>query len=253
MRILFVIFINTIRQAFRRKFLAGLLATCFVILLLSLVFAQMSLDDKGRLTVDFGLAGIQILLSALSVFFGSSFISSDLDKKILWTILTRPVRPSVFFLGRYLALAVLLLLAGLALSVLLSLFFLFLKIPLQLILLYAVLGFILESLLLLAFVILFSSIVNSVLVLFYCIAVFIIGHSLDSLFYFIEKAPGLLNSTLYPFLHLLPNLERVNWKSEVVYQDSLKFLEFSVSAGYMFLWIGLVLSLALIIMEKREF
>ena len=253
MRVLFVIFLNTIRQAFRRRFLAGLLATCVVILLLSLVFAQVSLDDKGRLTVDFGLAGIQILLTALAIFFGSSFISADLDKKILWTILTKPVRPSIFFLGRYLALASLLLLSGIALSVLLILFFLFLKIPVQFILLYALLGILLESLLLLAFVILFSSFVNSFLVLFYCIAIFIIGHFLDSLFYFIEKAPGLLNSILYQLLHLLPNLERVNWKSEVVYQDSLNFLEFASSASYMFLWIGFVLSLALIIMEKREF
>ena len=253
MRVLFVIFINTIRQAFRRKFLAGLLATCFIILLLSLVFAQMSLDDKGRLTVDFGLAGVQILLVALAIFFGSSFISADLDKKILWTILTKPVRPSVFFLGRYLALSGLLLLAGMALSFLLVLFFAFLKLPIQLVLFYALLGFLLESLLLLAFVILFSSFVNSFLVLFYCISLFIIGHFLDSLFYFIEKAPGVLNTILYQLLHLIPNLERVNWKSEVVYQDSLKLLEFAASAGYMFLWIGLALSLALIIMEKREF
>ncbi|MCZ0932340.1 MAG: hypothetical protein OXJ52_04205, partial [Oligoflexia bacterium] len=154
---------------------------------------------------------------------------------------------------RYLALAGLLLLAGMALSFLLILFFAFLKIPIQLVLLYALLGSLLESLLLLAFVILFSSFVNSFLVLFYCISIFIIGHFLDSLFYFIEKAPGLLNAILYQLLHLLPNLERVNWKSEVVYQDSLKFVEFASSAGYLFLWIGFVLSLALLIMEKREF
>lgn len=253
MRVLFVVFFNTIKQAFRRKFLAGLLMACFVILLLSLVFAQLSLDDKGRLTVDFGLAGVQILLSVLAVFFGSSFISADLDKKILWTILTKPVRPSTFFFGRYLALAGLLFLAGIALSVILISFFLFLKIPVQLILFYALLGFLLESLLLLAFVMLFSSIVNSFLVLFYCLSIFIIGHFLESLFYFIDEASNLLQTIFYQLLHLLPNLERVNWKSEVVYQDSLKFLEFASSAGYMFLWIVFVLSLALIIMEKRDF
>ena len=253
MRVLFVVFSNTIRQAFRRKFLAGLIAVCFVILMLSLVFAQLSLDDKGRLTVNFGLAGVQLLLFALAVFFGSSFISADLDKKVLWTVLTKPVRPAVFFLGRYLALSVLLFLTLIALSSLLILFFLFLKIPVQLVLFYALLGFLFESLLFLAFVLLFSSFVNSFLVLFYCLSLFIIGHFLNSLFYFIEKAPGLLNSVFYQLLHFLPNLERLNWKSEVVYQDSLKFSEFAGGAGYMCLWIGFVLSLALLIMEKKEF
>ena len=253
MRLLSVIILNTIKQAFRKKFLAGLLVACFIILLLSLAFAQLSLDDKGRLTINFGLAAVQILLMALSVFFGSSFISEDLDKKILWTILTKPVRPAIFFLGRYLALAILLCLACLVLSALLMLFFLFLKIPIQLILLYAFLGLLLESLLLLAFVILFSSTVNSFLVVLYCISIFIIGHFLDTLFYFIEQAGALWNVIFYQLLHLLPNLERVNWKSEVVYQDSLSLLNFLTSAGYMFCWISFVLSLALLIMEKREF
>ena len=253
MRVLSVIFVNTIRQAFRRKFLVGLIAVCFVILMLSLVFAQLSLDDKGRLTVNFGLAGVQLLLFSLAVFFGSSFISADLDKKVLWTILAKPVSPAVFFLARYLALSLLLLLACITLSSLLILFFVFLKIPIQLILFYALLGFLFESLLFLAFVLLFSSFVNSFLVLFYCMSLFIIGHFLDSLFYFIDKAPGLLNSILYQLLHFLPNLERVNWKSEVVYQDSLKFGEFAISAGYICLWIGFVLSLALLSMQKKEF
>ena len=218
-----------------------------------MVFAQLSLDDEGRLTVDFGLAGIQLLLAALAVFFGSSFISADLDKKILWTILTKPIRPAVFFLGRYLALSSLLVLAGIALSFVLLVFFIFLKIPIQLVLFYALLGFLLESLLLLAFVIFFSSFVNSFLVLFYCLSLFIIGHFLNSLFYFIGKAPGFLNSILYQLFHFLPNLERVNWKSEVVYQDSLKLSEFASSSAYLLLWIGFVLSLSLLIMEKREF
>ncbi|MCY4321814.1 MAG: hypothetical protein OXC37_05375 [Bdellovibrionaceae bacterium] len=252
MRVLFVIILNTIRQAFRKKFLAGLLVACFAILLLSLVFAQLSLDDKGRLTVDFGLASVQILLAILAIFFGSSFISDDLDKKILWTILTKPVRPTIFFLGRYLSLSILLVLSSIVLSSLLILFFVFLQIPIQLILFYALLGFLLESLLLLAFVILFSSFVSSFLVSFYCISVFIIGHFLDSLFYFIKEGSE-RTSFFYNLLYLLPNLERVNWKSEVVYQDRLAFLEFASSSVYIFLWIGLVLSLALIIMEKREF
>ena len=112
MRVLFVVVANTIREGLRKKFLTGLLATCFLVLCLSLLFAQLSLDDKGRLTVDFGLAAIQLLLVALSVFFGAGFIGGDLDKKILWTILTRPVRPAVFFFGRYLGLSFLLLLGS---------------------------------------------------------------------------------------------------------------------------------------------
>lgn len=253
MRILFVVTANTIREALRKKFLFGLLTACFLILCLSLLFAQLSLDDKGRLTTDFGLAVVHILLVILSVFFGAGFIREDLERKILGMILTRPVPPSVFFLGRYLGLSFLLFFTLTALSFLLISFFLFLNIPIQLILLYALLGFFFESLLLLAFVLFFSSYASSFLVLFYCFSVFFIGHFVDSFLYFLDKAPPLLSLILSPVTRFIPNLEKVNWKSFVVYQDSIDFSHFAFSSLYIFLWIGLILSVSLFIMEKRDY
>ena len=253
MRVLWVIVKNTIRQGLRKKFLVVLVAACFLILCLSLVFAQLSLDDKGRLTTDFGLASVQILLAVLSVFFGASFIGADLERKVLWTILTGPVRPSLFFCGRWLGLSSLLFLGWLALSSMLLLFFVFLKIPISLVFFYAIWGFLLESLLLLTFVLFFASYVQPFLVLFYCLSIFIIGHFLESLFYFVKETKGALHSILLSILYSLPNLESVNWKSSVIYRDSIAFLEVAGLSLYMILWIGLVLSAALFIMEKREY
>ena len=252
MKILFIVAINTVREGLRKKFPALLLFACLIILGMSLCFAQLSLDDKGRLTVDFGLAGIQILLDLVAVFFSASFIGGDLDKK-LWMILTRPVRPMLFFLGRWLGLAFLLCLSLLAFSTLLVVFFLFLKIPLQLTLLYALLGFLQESLFLLACVLFFSSYVNHFLTMFYCLSIFIIGHFLESVLYFSQKTEGAFSWLLTVLSKLFPNLERINYKSAVVYQDSIAFSEFALSSLYMFLWTGLILSLGLFIMEKREY
>ena len=253
MRVLLPVFINTLREGLRKKFLIGLLLVCFFVLCSSLLFAQFSLDDKGRLTVDFGLASVQLLLVALSVFFGVGFIAGDLEKKILWIVLTRPVRPSVFFLGRYFGLSFLLILALAALSLLLIGFFVFLKIPIQLVLFYALFGFLFESFLLTAFVLFFSSYTNSFLSLFCCVSVFVIGHFLESLTYLISKMGGTFGFVLYQCLNFLPNLEAVNWKSAVVYQDKIPFAEFASSSLYIFFWIGCILSLSLWIMEKREY
>ena len=252
MKPLFIIAQNTVLQALRQRFLPGLCAIGFAVLCLSLAFAQLSLDDQGRLTTDFGLSAVQLLLAGLAVFFPAGFIAGDLDKKI-WMILTRPVRPAVFFAGRYMGLAVLIAIALLALSLILLAFFLFLKIPIQGVLFYALGGFFLESLLLSAFVLLFASYAQSFMVLFYCCAVFIIGHFTQSLFYFIEKTPGVWRAVLEQLVRLIPNLEKVNWKSAVVYRDKMAFSEFALSSLYILLWIGLALSLAFLIMEKREY
>lgn len=253
MRVLSVVFVHTFREALRKKFLIGLLTACFLILCMSLLFSQLSLDDKGRLTIDFGLAAVQLLMLILSVFFGAGLISKDLDVKILWTVFTGPVRPSLFFLGRYLGLALFLFLALVAFSLLLIIFFFSLKIPIQTVLFYSLFGFLFESFLLLAFVFFFSGFVNTFLVLFYSVSVFVIGHFLNSLFYFFEKAEGEVTFLFSLALRLVPNLERVNWKSAVVYQDQVAFSDFALSSFYIFLWVGFVLSLALLLMEKREY
>ena len=253
MRVLLVVFLHTFREALRKKFLIGLLAACFLTLCVSLLFSQLSLDDKGRLTVDFGLAAIQLLMLALSVFFSSGLLSNDLNNKVLWTILTGPVRPSLFFLGRYLGLSLFLFLALTAFSLLLVIFFFSLDIPVQLVLFYSLFGLLFESFLLLAFVFFFSSFVNAFLVLFYSVSIFIIGHFLDSLFYFLEKTEGGMSFLFAQAIRFLPNLERLNWKSAVVYQDQVAFSEFALSSLYIFLWIGFILSLTLLLMEKKEY
>lgn len=253
MRNLKIVFFYSLKQAFRKKFLAGLFLACFVVLALSLALGNLSLDDKGRLTVDFGLASIQLLLVALAIFFGSSFISQDLQKKILWMILSKPLSPALFFLARYLALATLLMTATLALSSLLTIFFFFLKIPIQGILFYTLFGFFMESLLLLACVFLFSSFVSSYLVLFYCLSVFIIGHFIDTILFFIQKEDNPLDSLFLIITRFVPNLESVNWKSHVVYQNSIELSHFAYSVCYLFFWTGFILTLGLTLMQKREF
>ena len=253
MRLLFLIISTSLIQAFRRKFLAGVILACFFILVLTLVLAQMSLDDKGRITANFGLASIQLLLLGLSVFFGSSFISADLDQKNIWMLLAKPVSPSLFFLGRYLSLLLLLFFTNLILSFLLLSFFLFLQIPIETVLFYALFGFFIENALILACVIFFAGFVNSYLVIFYCLAFFIISHFLDSLLYFIKDTTGFLSFILIKVIHWLPHLSAVNWKSEVINQDTVTFIDFASSNFYLFLWTGFILSLGLIFMEKREF
>lgn len=253
MRALFLIISTSLTQAFRRKFLAGLILACLLLLLFTLALSQMSLDDKGRITVNFGLAGIQLLLLALSLVFGSGFIAADLDQKNIWMVLAKSVRPSLFFFGRYLSLAALLFLANVIFSLLLISFFLFLDIPVQTVLFYSLFGFFLESSLILAFVLFFAGFVSSYLVIFYCLSFFIISHFLDQALYFIEKSSGPANSIFSNMIYLIPNLEALNWKSEVINQDTVAFMDFASSSLYIILWTGFILSLSLIFMEKREF
>ena len=250
LRRLFIVVLNTLRQGLRRRFVFIIVLLCVFILFLSLAFGELSLGENLRLTVNFGLAAVEISLVLMSVLFGAVFISGDLEKKTLLTVLTRPISPGVFFFGRWLGLSLLVFLALLALSLILAVFFIYQGLSLEWNFIQTLLGFYFESLLLLAFVLLFSSYSSSFFVLFYSLSLFVIGHGMEAINYIFRKGGGFISSFL-PLL--IPDLNRVNWKSAVVYGDKIPFQEFALSGAYIFCWLGFVLALALYLFEKREY
>ena len=249
-RCAFIIVLMTLRQGLRRKFVLSLSLLSVFVMFFSLALGQLSLGEASRLTVNFGLASVQISLAIISVLFGAVFISGDLEKKTLLTTLVRPITPGLFFFSRWLGLAVLVLLTLCVLSLILSGFFIYKGFVLEWNFVQALLGFYFESLLLLGFVLFFSSYSNTFYVLFFTLALFFIGHGLDSISYLFRKTGDFISSFL-PLL--IPDLNRVNWKSAVIYGDQIPFKEFALSSAYILCWTGFILALSLYFFEKREY
>lgn len=250
---LFIVASNSFKEGLRKKFLLFLAAICFLALCMSLLLGQLSLNEQTRLTINFGLAAAQISLIVLAVFLGNNFISGDLEKKILLTIFVRPVSPTLFFLGRYIGLSLILFVSVLTFIIMLLGFFMALSIPVTPTIFVAFFGLYLESLLILAFVLFFASYSNSFLVLCGSISIFIIGHFLNSLTYFAKDIHGLGVFILKLPIYFFPNLERVNWKAAVVYGDRLNFAEVASSSLYICFWIVFILSISCIIFENRDY
>ena len=246
----FIVLLNTLKQGLRRRFIFIIALLSVFVLFLSLALGELSLGENLRLTVNFGLASVEISLALMSVLFGAVFISGDLERKTLLTLLIRPISPGVFFFSRWLGLSLLIFLALLVLSLILAGFFIYQGLALEWNFIQTLLGFYFQSLLLLAFVLLFSSYSSSFFVLFYSLSLFVIGHGTDAINYLFRKEAGFISSFL-PLL--IPDLNRVNWKSAVIYGDKISFQEFFFSSVYIFSWLGFVLFLALYFFEKREY
>lgn len=249
-RVFLIIAFNTFKRGLKKPLILTLCLLCISIIFLSLALGQLSLNEAERLTVNFGLAALQIFFVIMSILFGVTFISKDLEKTILLTVFTRPISPWGFFLSRYLGLALLMLFILFSLALVLIGAFIYQGISLEWNFFQALFGFYFESLLLLGFVLFFSSYTGSFFVLFYSFSLFIIGHSLDSISYLFQKTESFVFFIL-PLL--IPDLNRVNWKSAVVYGDAISFKEFALSSSYIFCWLGVTLALSLYLFEKREY
>ncbi len=103
--ITFVIALNTFREAVRDKILYVLFAFGVLLILASKAIGYVSFGQDYKIMADMGLAAIWIFSGMVSIFIGTGLIYKEIDKRTIYTILSKPAERWQFLLGKYLGLA----------------------------------------------------------------------------------------------------------------------------------------------------
>ncbi len=252
MRVILVLAMNTYREVIRDRILYGLILFAFLLIGISLLMGQLSFAEQARISANFGLSAIHLVAVALAIFVGSNLVYKEIDKKTILTILVRPISRFQFILGKALGLTLLILTMIVGLALVLTAVFAFLKMPLDGRLIWVLTGLLCESLVLLGVTLLFSMITRPILVVCFSFGVFLIGHWQDSLEFFAKKSGGGIAIVHFLASNFLPNLERVNWKDLVLYDQPVDTLANLNSVAYAICWFGLCIGLATLIFRKKD-
>jgi len=104
MRSIWAVAVNTVKQAVRLKIAAVFIVLLFI--LLPVMGFKMTGDGtlKGRLQsfVSYGLSLTTLLLAILTIFAACFSLTSDIKNKLVYTVLTKPIRRYQFILGKLL-------------------------------------------------------------------------------------------------------------------------------------------------------
>jgi ABC-type transport system involved in multi-copper enzyme maturation permease subunit len=95
---------NTGREAVRSKLLYTLLFFALVLICASLVLAGVSYVERDRILQDIGLASIRFFSIAIAIFVGVGLIHKEVDRRTVYTILSKPLSRGEFLLGKYVGL-----------------------------------------------------------------------------------------------------------------------------------------------------
>lgn len=99
---------NTLLEAFRQKVLNILILFGLGILVLSNFFTQFSFEDEIKFLKDLLYAGISITGLLVALLGAAQLIPAEIERRTLYTILSKPVRRFEFVVGKYLGLVFLL-------------------------------------------------------------------------------------------------------------------------------------------------
>lgn len=114
MRTIWLLALNQWQENVRSRFHVLSLVFSVVLVLLSLIFGVLAVDQEQRVILDFGLSFIELLALAGALYGAASVILREMETKTIYLVLTRPVSRGRYLLGRYLGL---LLSAGAAIGV----------------------------------------------------------------------------------------------------------------------------------------
>lgn len=241
------------KEIIRDRLLYGVLLIALLVTGSSFFMANISLEQNARVLQNIGLASIHLFALFITVFVTTNSISKDFERRALYLLLAKPVSRSQYVLGKYLGMVLLLLATLLILGGLFGLGILAMDRHLLAGILINLGYSLLEITLLIAFAVLFACFTAPLNAALYTVALFIIGHSLDTLKLFVAKAGNPLLSGLTNLCYyLLPNLEKFDVRRAVLYNQPIHAEQVGWSLLYWLVYTAFALFLAVLVMNKRE-
>lgn len=123
-----VIATTTFQESLRRRWMTVLLIFGVVMMALSTFFTQFSPGTEEQFIRDFGIGFIIIITMLMSIFLGASLVPPDIERRTIFTILSKPVTRGEFLIGKFLGLCLTMLVSLVLLSVVFLLSYAFFKI-----------------------------------------------------------------------------------------------------------------------------
>ena len=101
---IWAIAINTVRESVRSKLLYGLLFFAVLLIGSGAVVASLSYVEGDRILQDVGMGSVRLFGVAIAILVGINLIHREVDRRTVYTILSKPLSRGEFLLGKFLGL-----------------------------------------------------------------------------------------------------------------------------------------------------
>lgn len=96
-----VVAINTFREAVRDRVLYNLVFFALMMIGAAIIVGQISIGIERLVIVNLGLSAISIFGLVMAVFIGVGLVYKEIEKRTLYSLLSKPIRRWEFLVGKY--------------------------------------------------------------------------------------------------------------------------------------------------------
>lgn len=248
------IVLNTFKEAIRNKIFYNLLIFALLIIVASVLLGELSIGQNEKFIKDIGLAAISFFGVLTAILVGIGLIYGEIDRKTIYTIISKPVRRYEFLLSKYLGLCLTLFVNVAVMTIFLFVLIWLKGYPLNLSMLKAVLLIFFELILLTSVALLFSTFSSPTLSAIFTLAIYIIGHLTSDLKEIGQAAESTFSQSLINLCYyIMPNFSNFNIRMEAVHGIKIASTYIVSVVLYSVLYTAVVLFIAILSFQRREF
>jgi len=246
---------NTFREAVRDRVLYNLIAFALLISGAAILVGQISIGIERLVVVNLGLTAVSLFGMVIAIFIGIGLVSKEIEKRTLYTVLSRPVQRWEFIVGKFF---------GLAGTLVVNTFFMAVGVFAALLyvsrsfqradgwILVALYFIILQFLMMTAMTLLFSSFSTPLFSAVFAVSLFVIGSFAEDLRGFAAMVQGVPGWLATGAAYLVPNFSSLNVISSVAHQQPVTGQLILSNSVYALVYTGMALCGAVLIFERRN-
>ncbi|HLW84442.1 MAG TPA: ABC transporter permease [Candidatus Sulfotelmatobacter sp.] len=246
---------NTFREAVRDRVLYNLIAFAVLLSGSAILVGQISIDIERLVVINLGLTAVSLFGVVIAIFIGIGLVSKEIEKRTLYTVLSRPVRRWEFIVGKYFGLAGTLVVNTffMAIGVFGALLYVAHKLTSSDAMIFVALYFIvLEFLIICALALLFSSFSSPLLSAVFAFSLFVIGSFAEDLRGFAGMAHGPTRWLATGAAYAVPNFSAFNVINLVAHGHPPSGQLILQNTLYALFYAGMALSGAVLIFDRRN-
>jgi ABC-type transport system involved in multi-copper enzyme maturation permease subunit len=246
---------NTFREAVRDRVLYNLIAFALLMTGAAIFVGQISIDIERLVVVNLGLTAVSLFGMLIAIFIGIGLVSKEIEKRTLYTVLSRPVRRWEFIVGKFFGLAGTLVVNTFLMAIGVFAALLYVSHHLQktdswiVVALYFI---VLQFVIITSLALLFSSFSSPLLSAVFAFSLFVIGSFAEDLRGFASLTHGVTRWLATGAAYLVPNFSALNIISSVAHQQPVSAQLIVYNTAYALVYTAAVLSGAVLIFERRN-
>jgi ABC-type transport system involved in multi-copper enzyme maturation permease subunit len=246
---------NTFREAVRDRVLYNLIAFALLLSGAAILVGQISIDIERLVVVNLGLTAVSLFGVVIAIFIGIGLVSKEIEKRTLYTVLSRPVRRWEFIVGKFFGLTGTLVVNTLCMAVGVFAALLYVSHKFQSSdgwILVALLFIVLQFLILCSLTLLFSSFSSPLLSAVFAFSLFVIGSFAEDLRGFARMSRGLTQMLATAAAYLVPNFSALNVIGQVAHEQAIAGHLIAYNVAYAVAYSAMAISGAVLVFERRN-